>query len=95
MREIPVPDRPIVEGIAFLEIGDRGGIQSIVGELPHIALEHTREDFQFAENTEGAIVFPVSQFDPIGTAALVQWIHLLGEMLNVSLAQSGIHSFRS
>lgn len=91
MREIPVPDRAVSEGIPLLEIGDRGGIESIVGESPRVALEITREDFQFAEDTEGAIVFPVGKFDSIGTTALVQWIDLLGEALDVNLTQLDIH----
>jgi hypothetical protein len=93
MSKIPIRDRAIGKGIALLEIGDRGRIQSIVGELPRIALEITGQDFQFAEDTEGAVVFPVGEFDPIGAGALVEWVDLLGEMLNVGLGlgQLNIH----
>jgi hypothetical protein len=93
MSEIPIRDRPIGERIPLLKIRDRRCVKLIVGELPRIALEIARENFQFAEDTERAIVFPVSQFDSIGAAALVEWIDLLGEMLDVGLGlgQLNIH----
>jgi hypothetical protein len=93
MSEIPIRDRPISERIPLLKIRDRCCVKSIGCELPRIALEITREDFQFAEDTERAIVFPVGEFDSIGAAALVEWIDLLGKMLDMGLGlgQLNIH----
>jgi hypothetical protein len=93
MSEIPIRDRPIGEGILLLKIRDRGGIQLIVGESSRIALKITGQDFQFAEDTEGVIVFPVGEFDSIGAAALVEWVDLLGKILDMSLGlgQLNIH----
>jgi hypothetical protein len=89
--EIPIGDRAIRKRIALLEIDDRGGIQSIVGELSRVTLEIAREDFEFAENAEGAIVLPVGQLDPIGAAILMKRIDLFGEVLDMGWSELGIH----
>jgi hypothetical protein len=83
--EIPIGDRAVSEGIALLEIDDRGGIKSIVGELSCVTLEIACKDFEFAENAEGAIVLPVGELDPIGTAILVKWVDLFREVLDMVL----------
>lgn len=92
MDRIPFSEFWDGKGVALLEIVDRGCriVELLIGKLTHILLNGAGEDFEFAKDTEGTIVFPGSEFDPFFAAGLVEGIDLLAEVLDVGNGTHGL-----
>lgn len=87
MDRIPFSEFWDGKGIALLEIVDRDCriVELLIGKLTDIALNGAGENFEFAKDAEGTIVFPGSEFDAFFAAGLVEGIDLLAEMLDVGI----------